>query len=1033
MTRDEIVAPLAIRLFGQFDVRCDGAPLKPLRSRKGGWLLALLALRQGRAVEREWLAGTLWPDSLESDALYSLRRSLADLRQAMGVQGARITGPTMHTLCLETEGVFVDAIAFDESVRRGDRAGLERAVSLYRGPLLEGCAEEWALVDRTAREQACLQALEALAKLALDAAAPTAAVVYLERLLAVDPLQESATRLLMQAHAGQGNYALMVQTYRQLRLRLRSDLNTDPDPETVALYSRLRAAARSQSQREVTAAAPASSPAAAPPLPASPPMHSLPRSTDPLIGREQDLEEVIALLSSARLVTLTGIGGVGKTRLALAAAEATAEEYRDDACLVELADVLHARDAPAALGLALGLKPAADGELQEAILNHLRPQQLLLLLDNFEQVVDAAPYVSLLLQNCPQVTCLVTSRQLLQIRGEHEFGVEPLPPPGQNCTLEELSHCASVQLFLARAQAARADFRLGEANWEAVAEICRRLEGLPLALELTAGLSRGLTPQQLLPRLRDRFRLLTTAQRDLTARQRSLRGALDWSYELLPEPERTLFTSLSVFAGGFIVEAVEAVCAEEEAFALLLALRDKSLLRATEVGGEMRYVMLETLRDYAREKRAGMPDEAILCERHADYYLSQAQRWGASVWSGDEEAEISGRCFEIELPNIRTGMDWATERRDAGRVVPYAIALFRFLFTRGLYTEAEAQLLAAEEVVRNTDAQTDLAGLLNRRGMIAWNRSEYVRAQALFTESYEISKAKGDDAQALLTLPNLGNVAWVQLDYSGAQRMWEEALALAIGTGRTDQEALLRSNLGILAMDQGAYGPAERQFLAALALFQQDGQQAGAAETLCILAELCLKQGRADEARIYVEDAQTLYTTLGNQPLLSWALVLAGRTLLAGSHLDSARKVVNEALAISTRHGNRRCEMLALEALADIAAAGGDRQGAQSAFHRWYEIARQTRVDNHMLESLFHYGLWLHRNGEMASAYRLLIMVAERYGHAGIADGQIAAECCAEIRTRLSQEEIARLDAEAAPLSPENALLPVEAGLSLSF
>ena len=274
------------------------------------------------------------------------------------------------------------------------------------------------------------------------------------------------------------------------------------------------------------------------------------------------------------------------------------------------------------------------------------------------------------------------------------YAVEPLPLPEEGSDITALQGCSSVQLFIGLARAARPDFNLTEANHNAVIEVCRRLEGLPLAVELTAALLRGLTVQQIVPRLKDRFRLLATTQQDLTARQRSMHGAIDWRYDLLSEEERHLFSALSVFAGSFTIEAVEQVCMLDNGFEALLMLRDKSLLYTLEVNGEMRYAMLDTLRDYAKEKRTGILDDTALCERYTDHYLGTAQGWGASIWSGAADSETASSAFEIDLANIRAGMDWNVAHSDVARAVPYGIALFRFLFTRGLYEDADARLVA---------------------------------------------------------------------------------------------------------------------------------------------------------------------------------------------------------------------------------------------------------------------------------------------------------------------------------------------------
>jgi predicted ATPase/DNA-binding SARP family transcriptional activator len=1017
VTRSEYVdAPLQIALFGPFDARCEGATIRPLRTRKGQWLLALLALRQGREVDRMWLAGLLWPESQESQALYSLRRSLTDLRNALDSQEGRIVAPAARSLCLERAGVRVDVIDFDAAVTKGDRESLLRAVTLYRGPLLEGCTEEWVFQERAPREQAYLQALESLARHALENNEPQQAIIYLERALTLDRLQESATRLLMRAQAQSGNYAATVLIYRELRLKLRQELNSEPDPETVALYKRLRADARTR----LAAPEPAARPSLPRPIPPSARL-SIPRSATSLIGREEELEEIAALLEAARVVTLTGIGGVGKTRLSLAVAEAVVENYADGACMVELADVQNGRDVPAAVALTLGLKPTGEADLQTAIFATLRPQQLLLLLDNFEQVVDAAPFISLLLQKCPQVTCLITSRQLLQIRGEHEFNVEPLPLPVPGSAPDVIQSCSSVRLFLECAAAARPGFQLTAANIEAVIEICLRLEGLPLAVELTAALLRGLTPQQVLPRLKDRFRLLASTQRDLTPRQRSLRGAIDWSYELLSPEEQCAFATLSVFAGSFTIEAAEQVCRAEDTLESLFALRDKSLLKTAETNEEMRYYMLETLREYARERRALLEDAAGLCQRHAAYYLSVGQELGAVMMRGGTEGEAASRALEIELPNLRAGMEWSVAQQDHASVIPYGVTLMRFMYLRGFYEEARLPLIVAEASARATQDLATVAGLLNRRGLIAWDRAEHSEAQALFEESYAICKSLDDRAQMLLTLPNLGMVAWIRLDYAAARRVWEEALSLAIEAEQVEQEALLRGNLGMLMTDQGDFATAERYLAVSLVLSQRENPWYWAGYTLCYFAELYRAQGCYSEALAHAEKARHQFDLLGNQIGVTWSLGQIAQIMLDSDRAEEAKPLAAEGLVIARRHGVRRSEMLLLEVLARIAGGEGDWQTAQELLMQCYALAQQTKGAKQILEVLFRYGILMIQQEKTEQAYKLLSVVAKSYPEAKLESSRLASARCAELRHVLTPEQIMRLDAVLCNMIPENA------------
>jgi DNA-binding SARP family transcriptional activator len=341
-----MLEPLTIRLFGPFEACVDGAPLPRLLSRKGQQLLALLTLRAGCCVERAWLAGVLWSDSAEEHALRSLRTSLWDLRRALGPEASRLHSPTLHTLALDLSSAHADVVAFDAALARGELASLEGAVALYRGPLLEGWSEEWVFPERQAREQAYLAALERLAAQALERGDAATGERYLRQAVATDPLRESAQRALMEALAGGGNDAAALLVYRELRLLLHRELNAAPDPETTALFQSLRAREAPVDRRYRTA--PASG--------ARDRRHNLPLQLTSFIGREREMAQVKGLLATERLVTLTGAGGCGKTRLALQVAGDLVESVVGGVRLAELAPLAEPALVPQALASALGVR-----------------------------------------------------------------------------------------------------------------------------------------------------------------------------------------------------------------------------------------------------------------------------------------------------------------------------------------------------------------------------------------------------------------------------------------------------------------------------------------------------------------------------------------------------------------------------------------------------------------------------------------------------------------------------------------------------
>ena len=619
VAQDARTLAFRVRLFGPFAAQVDGHPLPRLRSRKGQWLLALLALRSGRAVERSWLAGTLWPDTTEENALISLRQTLADLRHALGPEARRIVSPTTRTLSLDTVGASVDVAEFDAAVQQGDPASLERAVELHQKPLLEDCLEEWAVAEREERSRACLTALQTLASTALAQGEYAVAVTRLRRILAADPYHEVAVRDLMTALARSGDWGAMLLAYRDVRLLLQREFRAEPGAETRALYQRLRAEALASPQAAAPEADPAQTKAA--------PLGLLPRPLTELVGREQEASTVSALLFRSPLVTLTGPGGVGKTRLAIRVAEAWAEDQPDGVWFVDLAPLADAALVTRTVAAVLGVREEPGRALSDTLAAALRDRRLLLILDNCEHLLGAcAALAARLLETSPNLRLLSTSRQALGLTGETVWRVPSLAVPDETESLDAVARADAVRLFVERAVSGAPGFALTPQTSPAVAQICRRLDGIPLAIELAAARARMLSPEQIAARLDDRFHLLTQGSRAALPRQQTLRAAVDWSYDLLSEPERRLLARLSVFAGGWTLEAAEAICPGNgleapDVLDVLTELVDKSLVVVeTEAEQDRRYRLLETMRDYGRQRLEERGDGEWVKRRHREWY-----------------------------------------------------------------------------------------------------------------------------------------------------------------------------------------------------------------------------------------------------------------------------------------------------------------------------------------------------------------------------------------------------------------------------
>jgi predicted ATPase/class 3 adenylate cyclase len=508
--------------------------------------------------------------------------------------------------------------------------------------------------------------------------------------------------------------------------------------------------------------------------------NNLPAQLTSFVGRDDEIAEVRELLQRSRLVTLTGAGGSGKTRLALRLAADVLTEFDDGAFFVDLSSVVDPALVPSAIAHALGCNEVPGSAMEDVVREHLRDRELLLVVDNFEQVVSAAPLIEDLLAAAPRLRVVATSRIVLSVPGEHEYVVPPLEPPDPERLpdLLTLGRFDAVRLFVERAAAADPRFRVTEANAAAVAEITARLDGLPLAIELAATRTRVLTPEQMLPRLQSRLTLLTSGARTLPERQRTLRGAIAWSHDLLNEPERALFARLSAFTGGWTIEAAEAVCRPEEigldALDGLTALVEMSLVRRSDRDeADARFTMLETIREFAQERLRESPAGATTLGRHATFYLALAAEAEPHL-TADDQGEWLDRC-DLEHANIRAALRWALDAGRADEAMAAAGALWRFWQQRSHLAEGSRwfdEILAADDrpIVARAKALIGAGG-------IAWWRQDRDQAGRRYAEAVEIERHLGDPGRTAEAIYNLSFVVAGD-DVDAAAGMLEECLEL---------------------------------------------------------------------------------------------------------------------------------------------------------------------------------------------------------------------------------------------------------------
>jgi predicted ATPase/DNA-binding SARP family transcriptional activator len=919
-----IIPALEIKLLGEFQASSGGAPLSALTGVRLQELLAYLLLYRHAPQPRSRIAFTFWPDSSEANAHLSLRKTLHQLRRLLPDAETRLAIDNSTIQWRLDTPTNLDVAYFEQALSQASSAdptlpeyklALQDAVQHYGGDLLPGCYAEWVLPERERLGEAFIRALQQLITVHEEQAEYPQAIVHTQRLLRYDPLREESYRLLMRLHAANGDRPAALRVYSRCVTLLERELGIQPGPATRELYNTL--------------------------LPTSEPQpatvgsnYSIPAQTTPFIGRDRELAEAETLLRrpDVRLVTFTGVGGTGKTRMALEVAADLADAYPDGVFFVPLASVGDEKQVVPAVAQALGLREIAGQPLLDSVITHMRNKRMLLVLDNFEHLLVAANMVAELLARCPQLDVLVTSRSLLRLRGEHEFIVPSLQVPDLEKLprLEELAACEAVSLFVERALVARSDFALTNQNSRAVAEICARLDGLPLAIELTAARVKILSPQAILSRLAvegGKLKLLVGGALDLPLRQRALRNAIAWSYDLLDEAEQALFRCLGVFTGGCTLAAVEGVAVPSDLDPLegLASLVSKSLLRQSESeDGESRFWMLETLREYALERLRECAEMDAVQRRYAEYYLALAED-SISMLAGPNQREwvsrlesehdnyravlrrhiaqgasadavaLSGALWDFWFlhGHLREGMEWI----ESALALPMPVtdpARARALnslaagFTRhGEQSRAQPLLLESLPIWRASNNQSGVARTLNLLGAVAFYDTDYPTACQFYTESLEAWRKLDEPWLTGNVLANLGLTFLHMEDFDRAEDFFNESMTLQRSIGDQDVKIVALANLGFVLLHRGDYARATVLCQEFLDNNRLTGDRRNMAHGLLALGLVAMEQGDLDAAEAHYKEGLLVAREISNHPYM--VRMVTGFARLAAERHQGAR------------------------------------------------------------------------------------------------------------------------------------------------
>ncbi len=900
---------IRICLLGQFRVERDGQEISgsAWRLRKARSIVKLLALASGRRIGQEEVIDSLWPDVDPESGQNNFHRTLHAARAALG-GGSTILRLDNGILSMPSgDDVWIDVEAFELAAaaarRSGSIAACHEALKHATGELLpEDRYEDWTANRRESLRTSELSLRVQLAGLHEARGEDAAAESVLRTVLAIEPFHEDGVRGLMRslARSGQPHQALI--EYRRLVTALAEELDAAPEDASTTLANDIEAG-RYPGRIDVSVRRFVLSP--------------LPTERTSLLGRDREVTEVTDILTTTRMLTLTGPGGVGKTRLALRIAATISSAFRDGVAYIPLDLATDASGVITAIAGALGVREDAGLRLLEAVIERLKHAELLLVLDNFEHVLAAATDVATLLDRCPNVTVLATSREPLRLVREREYALLPLETDHPSDA--DASESPAVALFVERAQAIRPDFRLTDDDAEVVLELCRRIDGLPLAIELAAARVRMMAPQAILARLADRLTLLTGGARDLPERQQTLRAAIGWSYDLLDEEEQAFLRRIAVTSGGCTIETAAELHRAlggnpEQALDLATSLVERNLLRQDEGGGEPRLTMLETIRAFAIEQLRHYHEESTARQAHAVWFTRLAEAAAVDA-SGPKQAARLAQ-IDAEHANLRATLDWSIAN-DPPLAYRLAGVLWRYWYARGFLSEGRLRIASILEI--DTGDSATKAHVLHGAGVLAQAQGDYQQAERFLNVALESATSVGDSALVALTLNHLGVVARDQSDYTAATRLIEDSLAQFRSMSNDWGVALSLNNLGVIAQRQRDHPRAAALFEESLHLFRATGDRWGAAIPLNNLGQVALERGNLDLASNALSETLALYRELGDVRHIAITLTKLALVAEARGEVSEAGRLCRESLRLRRDLGDKDGIITAFERLAGVA------------------------------------------------------------------------------------------------------------------
>lgn len=941
-------AALEIQILGDFRIAIGGHVLErpAWRLRKAESLVKLLAATSGHRLHREQILEALWPEANLQVAAAAFYQALHFARRALEPDlvdrhGSAFLSLNRNVLELRAPGkLWIDADEFEDAAAiaraTGDPETYHRAIGLYSGDLLpDDLYEDSVAARRQQLRYLCLDLLAELAHRLQSVGDFNGASAALERALQIEPASGEIYVALMRFYALAGMRERALLQYRRLSDVLAREVGAQPDPKTRQLYediagNRFPAPADDKSpspviQRRLT------EPSGPSRVPATP-RQNLPRQLTSFVGRRREIAEISELMGRSQLVTLSGAGGCGKTRLALEAAAEFGSHYSDGVWWVALAPLSEPALVPQAVASALGIHEQPGRPVLDTLLDWLEPKTLLLLLDNAEHLLAACVIlVDAVLRRCPSIRILLTSREASRIDGEVAYPVSPLsiPTAGKLASLDVLAQSEAVRLFVDRAVATLPSFRLTEQNVQAVVQICRRVDGIPLAIELAAARVRALSVEQIASRLNDQVRLLTDGGQIGVPRHQTLRATMDWSHNLLTSAEKILLRRLAVFAGGFTLEAAEFVVTGTDLepgsiLDHLAGLVYKSLVEVDERGAEVRYRLLEPVRQYALSKLREVQEEPAVRACHRDFFLALAERAHAGLVSQDRVSWQSR--VEAEHDNIRAALQWSIGASEFEEAFRLGASMARFWARHGYLEEGWKWL---RELRKHESAVSPVARarLLVGVGLLTFEIGDQVEAMAV-ENALNVFRELGNRDEVEASLRLLGMIENERGEFDRAAAVLDEAVALASQSGDTVREAEALRQRGYVELRRGDYGRGIPYLQRSLELLRQTGADRSVGFALGHLAQAYLYQGHSASAIAMLREAITLVETARQSTATAYFRNLLSLALLWLEDYDAAEAEYRRNLAYSDEIGHRWAVAQALIGFGALNIQKGDVQVA---------------------------------------------------------------------------------------------------------